>query len=126
MDRPVSTKLLLTEDFSPHNGGMKLKNIVGPQIRRLRVARGWSQEVLLAKLHLAGFMHKDRAGLGKIESQLVYVTEYELHYFARVFEITIGELLPELCPERRVDDQLTELLKPRNNHNSAGNQRPQR
>ncbi len=102
---------------------MKLKNIVGPQIRKLRVARGWSQEVLLAKLHLVGFLDKDRAGVGKIESQLIYVSDYDLHYFARVFDVTIGELVTELAPERRVDDQLAELMKPRNNHRSANGSR---
>ncbi len=98
---------------------MKLKNIVGPQIRKLRVARGWSQKTLIAKLHLAGFLDKDRAGVGKIESQLIYVSDYDLHYFSRVFGVTIGDLLPALSPERRVDDQLAELMKPRNNHRSA-------
>lgn len=73
----------------------------------------------MAKLHLLGFLDKDRAGVGKIESQLIYVSDYDLHYFARVFEVTIGELVPELAPERRIDDQLAELMKRRNNRRST-------
>lgn len=97
---------------------MKLKNTVGPLIRRMRVERGWTQDILTAKLQVAG-MNKDRAGVGKIESQLVHVSEYELHYFARVFAVKAWELMVELSPDRRVDEQLDELMKPRNNHRSA-------
>jgi hypothetical protein len=49
-------------------------------------ARGWTQEILTARLQVAG-MNKDRAGVGKIESQLIHVSEYELYYFARVFDV---------------------------------------
>jgi hypothetical protein len=81
-------------------------------------ARGWTQEILTARLQVAG-MNKDRAGVGKIESQLIHVSEYELYYFARVFDVKAWELLVELSPDRRVDEQLAELLKPRNHRRSA-------
>ena len=75
--------------------------------------------MLMTKLHLAGFLDKDRAGVGKIESQLIYVNDYELHYFARVLDVKVLDLLPELSPQVRVDDQLTNLMKLKNNHHST-------
>ena len=110
--------------FSPHNRGMKtLRNIVGPQIRKYRMERDWSQELLLAKLQVEGFLSKDRAGVAKIESQIICMCDYDLYYFARVFEVELPDLFPKLSPLARLDEQLTNLMRPRNTHPSLRQQK---
>jgi len=71
----------------------KAQNIVGPQIRRLRNAKGWSQEALSAKLGVAGF-DVSRGTLSKIEAQLRCVTDIELVYLSRALHVDIIDLYP--------------------------------
>jgi transcriptional regulator with XRE-family HTH domain len=40
----------------------RFKDNIGPQVRKLRYARGWSQSVFAAKLQIAG-METDRSGV---------------------------------------------------------------
>jgi len=87
---------------------MKRRNVVGPQIRRLRYARGWSQSQLAARLQRAGW-DISRSSLAKIESQLVWVGDYELFYLIRIFQITVGELLPKFDPAIPVHETVERL-----------------
>ena len=74
---------------------MKVVNVVGPQIRKLRYQRNWSQDFLATKLQMAGW-DISRSSLAKIESGLVHVDDYRLFYFARVFKVKVTDLLPPL------------------------------
>jgi transcriptional regulator with XRE-family HTH domain len=64
---------------------MRHRNIIGPQVRRLRDKRGWSQERLAAKLQLAG-LDISRSSLSKIESGEQAVFDFQVLYFRRVFK----------------------------------------
>jgi transcriptional regulator with XRE-family HTH domain len=48
---------------------------MGPQVRRLRNQRGWSQEQLAAKLKIAGW-DVSRNGLAKIETRIQWMRDY--------------------------------------------------
>jgi hypothetical protein len=74
--------------------GAQHKNLIGPQVRRLRVAMDWSQEDLAAACQRAGW-DVPRSGIGKIESRLRCVTDFELIHLAKVFKCRVGELFPE-------------------------------
>ena len=87
---------------------MKRRNVVGPQIRKLRYARGWSQAKLALKLQLAGW-DISRSGVAKIESQLVWVGDYELFYLSEVFQIAVGDLLPRLDPAKPLYETVERL-----------------
>ena len=89
---------------------MKCRNMVGPQIRKLRYARGWSQEKLAEKLQLLGW-DIDRVAVSKIESRLVHMDDYELLYFAKVFNVGLVDLFPKIDAERRIHEALTELMQ---------------
>ncbi|HUJ11425.1 MAG TPA: XRE family transcriptional regulator [Verrucomicrobiae bacterium] len=89
---------------------MKCLNLVGPQIRKLRYVRGWSQNILAARLQVLGW-DIDRVGVAKIESRLVHVDDYELLYFTRVFNVRLPDLFPRIDPARRLHDILTELMQ---------------
>jgi len=71
----------------------KQKNIVGPQVRRLRVAAGLSQEALAGRLQVAGW-DLSRAGLSKIEAGLRLVIDAEAVVLARVLGVALDELVP--------------------------------
>lgn len=69
------------------------KNIVGPEIRRMRVEAGLSQEQLAAKIQVAGWDFS-RGGLSKIEARLRRVNDAELLVLARALGCQVQDLYP--------------------------------
>jgi transcriptional regulator with XRE-family HTH domain len=94
---------------------MKYLNMIGPQVRKLRYARQWSQNTLSTKLQLLGW-DIDRVSVAKIESRLVHVDDYELLYFVKVFNINLSDLFPNLDRERGIHEVLTELMQRTTGH----------
>jgi transcriptional regulator with XRE-family HTH domain len=87
---------------------MKKLNVIGRQVGRLRYQRGWTQEMLAARLQLEGWIIS-RSGVSKIESGLVYVPDFRLPWFARLFGVTIEDLYPTpglQQPSRDQDDTI--------------------
>jgi transcriptional regulator with XRE-family HTH domain len=68
-------------------------NIIGPQVRKLRDQKGWTQEVLAQKLQLAGW-DISRTSLAKLESQLRSVPDGELLFLSKVLQAEISEFFP--------------------------------
>jgi transcriptional regulator with XRE-family HTH domain len=66
-------------------------NIVGPQIRRLRAARGWSQSKLAMRLQLGG-LDISRAVLGQMESQLHCIKDKDIPHFARALGADLADI----------------------------------
>ncbi len=71
--------------------GAQHKNLIGPQVRRLRVAMSWTQEDLAAACQRAGW-DVPRSGIGKIESRLRCVTDFELAFLSEALGCRVGEL----------------------------------
>ena len=88
---------------------MNRHNIVGGQIRRLRYNRGWSQAQLAVQLQLKG-LDVGREVVAQIEGQTHCVKDRDLPYFARVFQVGIPELFPDLQPDKPIHDTITRLL----------------
>ena len=70
-------------------------NFVGPQIRRLRQARGWSQSKLAERLQLSGF-DIDRGVIAQMESQFHCVRDKELVHIARVLKMPLADFFAAL------------------------------
>lgn len=70
------------------------RNIVGPNVRRLRNQLGFSQEVLALKCQLAGW-DISRDGIAKIEGQVRWVADFELVYLCRIFQVKAEILLAQ-------------------------------
>ncbi len=70
-------------------------NLVGPNIRRLRVERGWSQAKLAMQFQLRG-LDIGREFIAQIEAQTHCVKDRDLHNFARVLEVELSELFPPI------------------------------
>jgi len=79
-------------------------NLVGPQVRRFRVRKGWSQPVLAHKLQLQGWSISTPS-VGKLEAQLRRVPDCELLFLARVLGVSILELFPKSLPLKQLGPQ---------------------
>lgn len=66
-------------------------NFVGPQIRRLRTARGWSQSKLALRLQLSG-LDIGREGVAQIETQTHCIKDKDILYFAHVLKVDLADL----------------------------------
>ena len=110
----------MKRDFAPNlphaNGGLASqlpfmnthcsKNLVGPEIRKLRCQLGWTQ-AKLAKILAREGLDITRSSLAKVECQLVWVGDFELLYFVRALGVRLEHLFPALdtgkaVPERSV------------------------
>ncbi len=85
------------------------KNIVGPQVRRLRYQRGLKQKELAAKLERLGW-RIDRAGVSKIEARLMKVSDFQQMYLAHALKVGLLDLFPKLSAGETVPAALLRLL----------------
>ena len=67
-------------------------NLVGPNVRKLRAAQGFSQAKLASKCQLKGW-DITREGIAKIEGGTRHVNDRELVYLCRVFCVKAEVLL---------------------------------
>jgi transcriptional regulator with XRE-family HTH domain len=74
---------------------MRHVNIIGPQVRRLRNQRGWSQDDLAIKLQRAGMEDATRSNVSKLEARLIRAIDEDMLYLARALRVELGELYPE-------------------------------
>jgi transcriptional regulator with XRE-family HTH domain len=76
---------------------MKLKrplNLIGPQVRKLRDAKGWTQEQLAQRLQRIGW-DVSRISVSKLEAQIRRVPDGEVLFVARVLKTRTDELFPK-------------------------------
>ena len=76
-------------------------NEVGPQVRKFRVRKGWTQSVLAQRLQLQGWSISI-GSLGKLEARLRRVPDCELMFLARVLGVSIAELFPRNIPLKQL------------------------
>lgn len=69
-------------------------NVCGPQIRRLRSRKGWSQPKLAEKCQIAGW-DVSRDIIARIELQIRWIGDWELKILADVLNVTLDELYPK-------------------------------
>ena len=86
------------------------RNIVGPQVRKMRMAQDWSQGQLAIRLQLAG-LDVSRSGVAKIESRLACVEDYELFYLAKVFGVGFASLFPKIDYQEPSNETLETLTR---------------
>ncbi len=73
-------------------------NMVGARIKELRLARGFSQQILSNKLETLA-IYVCRGSISRIEENQRTVTDIELYGFAKVFGVPISSLFPEEAEE---------------------------
>lgn len=87
---------------------MNYLNNIGPQVRRCRYARGWSQSTLAVKLQIAG-RDISRSGVSKIEARLCRVDDRMLLYLTEALNVTLENLFPRRQVGVRLHDFLCRL-----------------
>ena len=85
------------------------KNVVGQKIRSLRIQLSWTQEALAKYLRRMGW-NISRSKLAKVEARLIHVSDSDLLYFVRLFEVEPNCLLPELDPQEHLGTAVRRLL----------------
>jgi transcriptional regulator with XRE-family HTH domain len=80
--------------------GAQKKNIVGPQVRRLRVAANLSQAALAVACQRIGW-DIDRNTIAKIEGQMRWVGDFELLHLAQTLNCGITDLISEMQKKKR-------------------------
>jgi len=83
------------------------RNLIGPQVRKLRSQRGWTQDQLAGALQRVG-LDVSRSAVAKIEARMVWVGDHELYYFLKVFRVDFEDLFPPIDPQ---DPELYETLR---------------
>ena len=68
-------------------------NVIGPQVRRLREEKGWTQDQLAVKLQLFGW-DTSRESVTRLETRDRRVPDLELFVLARVLETPTDDLFP--------------------------------
>jgi transcriptional regulator with XRE-family HTH domain len=71
----------------------KPRNLVGPQVRRLRSSEGLSQPALAAQCQIIGW-DVGRDAIAKIEGQIRWVADSELIFLARALRCDPMDLFP--------------------------------
>jgi hypothetical protein len=85
-----------------------LRNLIGPQVRRFRCMRNWSQEELTLKLQLMGW-NVCRGRIARIEAGEAWVSDIEHFLFAKVFNVNMEDLLPKMNEKQSIYIVLSEL-----------------
>ena len=70
-----------------------IRNVIGPQVRRIRYGQSLTQDLLAARLQRAGW-DVSRTSIAKIEAQLRWVADCELFLIAKVLKVKIEDLFP--------------------------------
>jgi transcriptional regulator with XRE-family HTH domain len=68
-------------------------NLIGPQVRKLRTQKNWTQAELAAKLQVEGW-DVSRESLAKLEAQFRRAPDCELLFLAEVLGVQLKELFP--------------------------------
>src|SRR6266545_2825632 len=89
----------------------KLRNLIGPHVRRLRCAKSWSQEKLMFKLQDLGWNIR-RQRIARIESCEAWVSDFEILLVATALEVEVTEILhlPKLESKQPLYVALSNLL----------------
>lgn len=92
---------------------MENLNIIGPQIRKLRCQRRWTQDRLAGALQRAG-LDVSRSGVAKVEARMVRVPDHELFYYMKVLRVDFDDLFPPVDPhDPNLYETLGKLMKSR-------------
>jgi len=80
-------------------------NLIGPQVRKFRTGKNWTQEALAAKLQVEGW-DVSRESIAKLESQFRRAPDCELLFLAKVLDVGIMELFPAKLDLKKLDPSL--------------------
>ena len=86
------TEFLNDRDVNPRTSPPKKLNFCGPAIRRMRMEKGWSQDLLAGRCQLNGW-DASRDVIARLELQNRLVTDWEILALAKALGCSPGEIL---------------------------------
>jgi transcriptional regulator with XRE-family HTH domain len=78
---------------------MQALNLIGQNLAKYRIQRGWSQQDLAEKLQLDG-LDVSRDSVANMEARRQRVSDTQVFHLARVLQVSIADLFP-LVPHRK-------------------------
>jgi hypothetical protein len=87
----------------------KMRNLIGPQVRRLRCEKNWTQEKLMFKLQDLGW-NICRQRIARIEACEAWVSDFEILLVSTALEVEIAELMPKMESKKPLYMTLSHLL----------------
>jgi len=72
----------------------QINNIIGPNVRKYRLERGWSQLLLSNKLELIP-VYICRGSISRLEEQIRTVTDFEIAALAETLGVSIEALFAQ-------------------------------
>ena len=72
----------------------EFNNVIGPAVRKFRLRRGWSQQLLSNKLELIP-IYICRGSISRLEDQLRTVTDFEVAGLAETLGVSVQELFEQ-------------------------------
>ena len=84
------------------------RNMIGPQVRRIRNERGFSQPKFVEALQRKGW-DISRDTLAKIEDQRRWVADFEVVFLAEVLKVELAALLSPAASARSAKDFISRL-----------------
>ena len=98
--------------------GWKMKltlNMIGQQVKKVRIRLGWSQSRLATRLQLSGW-DISRSGVSKIEDRAVYVRDFQVIWLAAVLGVSRDDLYPKLDSTKPIQNSILKHIRnPRRN-----------
>ena len=79
-------------------------NLIGPQVKKWRTEKGWSQETLATKLQLRGWS-VSRDSLANLELQRRRVPDCEMVFLAKVLDVGLEDLIPKNISLKKIGPQ---------------------
>jgi transcriptional regulator with XRE-family HTH domain len=89
----------------------RARNIIGPQVRKLRIAAGVGQDDLAARCSRLGF-DVSRSTISHIETGFRGVSDLEMVILAKALRSTLDQLVPSKLPRWAKDRRSPKLNKP--------------
>jgi transcriptional regulator with XRE-family HTH domain len=83
----------------------RFRNIVGLQVRKYRILKGWTQRALAHRCQVSGW-NLTRDIVAGIENRTRWIGDFELVMLSRVLEVPIADLLPDRVNWKELDSAL--------------------
>jgi transcriptional regulator with XRE-family HTH domain len=87
------------------------RNVIGPQLRRIRTVKGLSQPKLAEVLQRKGW-DTSRDVIAKIEGQTRWVADFEVAFIAEVLQVHLDELFPRHRRTSTIQEFVGRLERP--------------
>ena len=99
---------------------MKIRNVIGRQVGKLRDKLDWTQDYLAERLQLAGWHDATRSTVSKIEDGSLRIDLIQLYYIATALGLRPGDLLAEIDWRKQVE-KMIRSMKPQHIAGAYGN-----